>query len=110
MSRTTATAMHLVELFLPLYDNAGTAFPKALYDTVRSELTERFGGVTAFTRAPATGLWDDGDGDVERDDVVLFEVMVDHVDHTWWRSYRESLEARFRQDEILVRSTAVERL
>lgn len=102
--------MHLVELFLSLQDKAGTTFPKALYDTVRSELTERFGGVTAFSRAPATGLWDDGDGGVQRDEVVLFEVMVDHIDHAWWRNYRQSLEARFRQDEVLVRATTVERL
>ncbi|QDW66030.1 hypothetical protein [Luteimonas granuli] len=102
--------MHLVEIFLPLRDHAGTAFPKTLYDTVRTELADLHGGVTAFTRAPATGLWEDDEGDVQRDDVVLFEVMVDNVDHAWWRGYREALESRFRQDEVLVRATAVERL
>ena len=102
--------MHLVELFLPLRDNDGHAFPKTLYDGVRSELAELHGGVTAFTRAPATGLWEDDEGDVQRDEVVLFEVMVDHVDHGWWRNYRATLEGRFRQDEVLVRATAVERL
>ena len=102
--------MHLVELFLPLRDNEGSAFPKALYDDVRAELAELFGGVTAFTRAPAAGLWEDGGGDVQRDDVVLFEVMADRLDHAWWRSYRQALEQRFRQDEVLVRATAVERL
>ena len=40
--------MHLIQLFLPLYDNDGQAFAKPLFDTVRGELTERFGGVTAF--------------------------------------------------------------
>ena len=38
--------MHLIQLFLPLYDNDGQAFAKPLFDTVRGELTERFGGVT----------------------------------------------------------------
>lgn|SRR5690606_33920655 len=102
--------MHLVELFLPLRDNDGNAFPKALYDGVRAELAEMFGGVTAFTRAPATGLWEDGEGDVQRDDVVLFEVMAEQLDHAWWRNYRQMLEQRFRQDEVLVRATVVERL
>ena len=102
--------MHLVELFLPLYDNDGQAFPKALYAAVRTELTKVFGGVTAFTRAPASGAWEDDDGTLHRDQVVLFEVMADHVDHAWWRNYRESLEQRFRQDEVLVRASAVERL
>lgn len=102
--------MHLVELFLPLRNNAGAAFKKDLYDTVRAELAALFGGVTAFTRAPAAGLWEDDGGEVQRDDVVLFEVMVDHVDHAWWRNYRATLEQRFDQDEVLVRATAVERL
>lgn len=102
--------MHLVELFLPLRDASGTAFPRDLYDTVRAELADLFGGVTAFTRAPAAGLWEDDEGEVQRDDVVLFEVMVDNVDHAWWRNYRGTLEQRFDQDEVLVRATAVERL
>jgi hypothetical protein len=102
--------MHLIQLFLPLYANAGSAFPKALYDTVRGELTERFGGVTAFLRSPAAGAWEDDRGTVRRDDVVLLEVMADHVDHGWWAAYREDLQARFAQDEVLVRASAVERL
>lgn len=102
--------MHLVELFLPLRDNRGQPFPAALYETVRAELAARHGGVTAFTRAPAKGLWDDGDGGMQQDDVVLFEVVVEDLDRAWWRCYREALELRFRQDEVLVRATAVERL
>ena len=102
--------MHLIQLFLPLYDNDGQAFAKPLFDTVRGELTERFGGVTAFVRSPAVGAWEDDSGDVQRDDVVLFEVMADHVDHGWWAAYRAQLEARFQQDEVLVRAVRAERL
>jgi hypothetical protein len=46
--------MHLVQLLLPLYYNSGNAFSEM---GIRGELTERFGGVTAFTSAPAQGLW-----------------------------------------------------
>ena len=102
--------MQLVELFLPLRDEAGKPFPKERFDSVRDELTEVFGGVTAFTRTPATGLWEDDGGKVRRDEVVLFEVMVDHVDHAWWRNYRGELERRFDQDEVLIRATAGEHL
>ena len=102
--------MHLVQLFLPLYDNHGQPFPRSGYDTLRAELTERFGGVTAFLRAPAVGAWEDDGGTVRRDEVVLFEVMADHIDHGWWSGYREDLQRRFRQDEVLVRATPVERL
>lgn len=102
--------MHLVQLFLPLRDNAGSPFPRALFDQVRAELVGRFGGVTAFVRSPALGLWEDGEGDVQRDEVVLLEVMAAQLDPDWWRVYREQLERRFRQDEVLVRATAMQRL
>lgn len=102
--------MHLIQLFLPLYDNAGQVFPRTLFDAVRAELADAFGGVTAYTRAPATGLWEDDAGRVQRDDVLLFEVMAEAIDRDWWTAYRNGLEQRFRQDEVLVRATAVERL
>lgn len=100
--------MHLIQLFLPLYDNDGQPFAKTLFDGVRTELTDRFGGVTAFVRSPAVGAWEDDRGEMQRDDVVLFEVMADHVDHGWWAAYRVRLEARFRQDEVLVRAVRAE--
>lgn len=102
--------MHLVQLFLPLYDNAGVAFERSAFDTVRTELTDIFGGVTAFVRSPALGAWEDDDGQVQRDEVVLLEVMAAQVDHGWWARYRTQLQQRFRQDEVLVRAMAVERL
>lgn len=102
--------MHLVQLFLPLHDNAGSAFPKALFDAVRAELTDRFGGVTAFVRSPAVGAWEDEAGTVQRDEVVLVEVMAPQLDRRWWASYREDLQRRFAQDEVLIRATEVERL
>ena len=102
--------MVLIQLFLPVYDNDGVALPKADFDAVRRELTERFGGVTAFARTPAVGAWEDDRGHVRRDEVLLFEVMTPHADHAWWAGYRTELEARFRQDEVLIRASAVERL
>ena len=102
--------MHLVQLFLPLRDNAGRAFDRALFDEVRAALAERFGGSTAFVRAPAAGLWDDGGGDLQRDEVVLVEVLVDTLDRAWWREYRHALEQRFRQDAILVRALPADAL
>ena len=98
--------MHLIQILLPLYDNTGNTFGEELYGKVRRELTERFGGLTAFTRAPAQGLWKDA-GKTRRDDIVVFEVMVEDVDADWWRGYRKSLEAVFRQDEIVIRAQPV---
>ena len=49
---------YLVQLILPVYDNDGAPIGRALFAQVRRELTERFGGVTAYTRAPAEGMWE----------------------------------------------------
>jgi hypothetical protein len=63
---------HLVQILLPVYDNAGSRFPAELYDLVRAKLTDVFGGLTAHTRAPAEGLWDSG-RTVKRDDIIVVE-------------------------------------
>jgi hypothetical protein len=102
--------MHLVQILLPLYDNGGDPFGRAPFDRVRDELTERFGGVTAYLRSPAEGAWREPDGDVARDDVAILEVMAERLERAWWAEYREELERRFRQDEVVVRATPVERL
>jgi hypothetical protein len=102
--------MHLIQILLPLYDNDGQPQPRALFDAVRAELTEQFGGLTAYTRAPAEGLWEEGPAPVRRDEIVLLEVMVDSLDRPWWRRYRHSLEQRFRQEQVVVRAQQIELL
>jgi hypothetical protein len=101
--------MHLIEILLPLYDNGGRPFPASDFDRVRDELVAKFGGVTAFRRSPAEGVWHE-DGQVSRDRVVVYEVMDEALDRGWWRGYRRDLERRFRQEEIIARATAFERL
>src|SRR5688572_24358337 len=101
--------MHLVQIILPLYDNDGEAIDPGFFREVRQQLLDRFGGVTAFTRAPAEGLWRDG-GHVEKDDVLLYEVMVESLDADWWKGYRRELEAKFQQEELVVRAHLIERL
>jgi hypothetical protein len=101
--------MHLIQLLLPLHDNQGQDFPAEYFDKVRKDLTDRFGGVTAFVRSPAVGLWKEANG-VSRDEVVMFEVMSAELDTTWWFGYRTELQKRFRQDEVLVWASAVTKL
>jgi hypothetical protein len=98
--------MHLVQILLPLYDNTGNAFGEELFGSVRKTLTERFGGLTAYTRAPAQGLWRD-EGETRHDEIVVFEVMAKDIDAAWWRDYRSHLEREFRQDEIVIRAQAM---
>jgi hypothetical protein len=99
--------VHLVELLLPLYDNAGRPHPPAHFQAVYDELTEQFVGLTAHTRAPAEGLWKEGADAPMRDDVVTVEVMADALDAGWWADYRRRLEARFRQEVLVVRAHEV---
>lgn len=101
--------MHLVEILLPLNDNNDRQFDAKIYRALRQELTNMFGGVTAFNRAPALGESKDG-GDVVQDSIVIFEVMVDDVDHSCWRHYRETLEGVFDQDEIAIRALPMEKI
>ena len=96
--------MFLIQILLPLYDNEGRAFGAAAFDGVCDELAGRFGGVTAFRRAPAEGVWLEG-GEESRDRVVVFEVMSAELDRAWWREYRGELERHFRQEKIVVRAT-----
>jgi hypothetical protein len=98
--------MHLIEIFLPLSDNSGRAFRREKYAAVRKHLTERFGGLTAFTRSPAEGTTTEG-GKMVQDDIVVFEVMVESLDQPWWRSYRLHLESGFQQETILIRASSV---
>ena len=63
----TALTQHLVQLLLPIHLPDGSAVPPEAFARVRVELTERFGGVTAYSRSPATGLWKPSrDGDRTR--------------------------------------------
>lgn len=102
--------MHLVQILIPLRDNDGNPFPRKWLDDVRTELTHRFGGVTAHTRAPAVGAWKDDDGDVARDEVVIVEVVDEALDRGWWGAFRGRLEEQYRQEEMMIRAVPCDRL
>jgi hypothetical protein len=99
--------MHLIQLYLPLYDEKGATISHNSFVAVRDLLTQRFGGITTYSRAPAKGFWKDK-GKVKLDDIVVFEVITQRLDRKWWRAYRKTLEVRFRQKQILVRAQAME--
>lgn len=98
--------MVLIQLLLPSQrtDDASNAEAIAL---TRSELVQRFGGVTAFLRSPARGAWTSPEGRVEHDDVVMVEVVARAFDREWWRSYAGALERRFTQEAILIRAMEI---
>jgi hypothetical protein len=102
--------MYLIQILLPLYDNSGKPFEQQDYSRVRDELTERFGGITAYLRSPAEGIWRETPSLTIRDEIVIYEVMTDSPDRAWWHSYREELTTRFRQEMLIVRVSEIQLL
>jgi hypothetical protein len=94
--------MHLLEIFLPIYEQRGRQLKRTIFVETRRELLERFDGLTSYSRAPAKGFWKDS-GEIERDDVIVLDFMVSRLDRSWWKRYRRRLESRFGQRQILVR-------
>jgi len=94
----------LIQLLLP----SSPGVEPAILAETRRELVERFDGLTAYVRSPAKGFWTAPSGAVERDDVVMIEVVTDTFDRRWWREYAGILAQRFGQDEIHVRATPIE--
>ena len=99
--------MYLIQLFLPLYNNAKQPIPKNVFAKIESEMVTRFGGLTAYTRSPASGLWQDDAEHTTHDDLIIYEVMAEILDQPWWRQYRAKLEQQFQQDTLLIRAQEV---
>jgi hypothetical protein len=97
-------AVYLIQILLPLYDNGNRRIPQRLFTEAAAVLSERFGGLTAYTRAPAEGLWRRHGKQTARDDIVIYEVMSRNLERGWWRKYRGALEDRFRQEQIVIRA------
>jgi hypothetical protein len=102
--------MVLIQLLLPTNSphDVGDG-PTALTKT-REDLAARFSGLTAYTRAPAVGLWTSPEGHSEKDDVVMVEVVADRFDREWWGAFVETLRERFEQEAIHVRALPIEML
>lgn len=101
--------MHLIQILLPVRDNEGKPFGPHPFEDVAWSLSKKFGGITAYNRAPAEGRWETS-GKTQHDDVLVIEVMVEALDRPWWRDFRRQLETDFRQMKVIVRATAMELL
>ena len=102
--------MYLIQIFLPLQDNRGRAIARVHFDRLATELTERFGGLTAYARSPADGLWRGRGRRTRHDHIVIYEVMSPRLQRRWWQARRRQLEKTFRQQQLLVRAQLITRL
>lgn len=98
--------MHLIEILFP----SAVSGAAAELQRLMAELSDGYGGVTAFSRSPAEGLWVSDTDRLERDDIVVVEVMVEELDPATWAALRERLAARLGQQDIVIRATRIERL
>jgi hypothetical protein len=71
--------MFVIEVFLPLDTGPGVAVDVDVVEGIVRGLADRFGGATAFTREPASGLWK-RETTIERDRIIVIEVMVRDVE------------------------------
>jgi len=101
--------MELVQILLPLTDNDAKPFPEDVLRRIKEELSDHFGGLTAYERSPARGVWRQG-ADQHRDEVVIVEVMTDNLDDGWWKQFRRRVEAELHQMELVVRCMPIRRL
>jgi inorganic pyrophosphatase len=97
----------MIQVYLPLYDPAGTAFPQSHFDKIKKELTDKFGGLTMYTRSPAEGLWKENEQKVVKDDILIYEVIAKELEQDFWLEYKNSLKKTFKQEELLIRSTLI---
>ena len=102
-------ASYLVQILLPTRTGTGQPVTQARFEELLQELTNKFGGVTSFVRAPGQGLWGSG-GDVARDNVAVIEVMTDEIDPPFWQAFRRKLERELAKQEIVIRAQQVSRL
>jgi hypothetical protein len=107
---TAAQPAFLIQILLPTADNGGRPFPAATFERIKAGLAERFGGVTAYTRAPAEGVWAAPDAGKQAEDIVIVEVMAPELDQAWWRAFRRKLETLLDQEEIVIRAQNMTRL
>ena len=103
------TPSHIVQILLPKETGQGQPITKEWFDGFLKELTDRFGGVTSFLRAPGQGLWQRPDG-TEKDSIAVVEIMVDELHVACWQSIRERLERELSQDEVVIRAQEISRL
>jgi len=90
-----------LELFLPASNNEGSSFPDSNYSELEKELTERFGGVTIYSRGAVEGKWKNETTSTS-EPMVVYEVLLAEFEETYWTTLKRRLEKKFSQKEIMV--------
>ena len=97
-----------VEIYLPLEDNEGAEFSEVLFEEAADELVEKFGAVSS-RNSKVDGLWMH-EGRLYPDRLREFFLIVDDNDSNrdFLREFKEKLQGRFRQIEIMILASPVD--
>jgi len=92
------------DIYLPLRYNDGREIEPSKFDQTRKELVNRFGGLSVL---PGQGLriegwWKSKDA-LFKDEIRIFRVFCT-PDDEFFKGYKETLKARFEQEEIFILS------
>lgn len=98
---------YLVQLFLPLIDDNAKPYPSSHFESTKKELVKVFGGISVFGQLPVAGTWENGKGEQEKDKLIVFEVMTSVIDKAYWKALRKSLEKKFAQELVVIRSLSI---
>lgn len=94
--------MYLFQILVPINPSAqNRSDSKNVLAQIEHELTERFGGVNAYTQSPAKGLWKRSKA-ITRDRIIVVEVMSRNRPLQWWKKHLRKLENRLKQEKIAV--------
>lgn len=69
----------MVQLFIPYFDARQTV-PNQPYNCLKEQLTGKFGGISMWEEAPVTGLWKSEEQSVQKDRLLIFEVLATTMD------------------------------
>ena len=95
--------MHIINIYLPQVNEAGMAFDEAIYLSIRTELIQKFGGLTQYDQVPAIGYWkENADKPISKDLVIHYEVICNKLTKKYWADFRRRMEKIFQQTQILI--------
>lgn len=91
------------EIYVPLNYGNGQPIEEALLNQTKEELVRKFQGLTVYppALAPAEGFWVQR-GQMILDEIIILRVITREDADEFLISYKEVLERRFQQDEVLV--------
>ena len=90
----------ITQVLLPIFDNRGRRFPRALYRPFHQRMVERFDGWTQKHRA--VGAWQSPTGVLYIDKHFVYEIAHKTRSLAYWRAEKARLKREFEQEEIWI--------